>query len=91
MSSQTAVRNPVTPSKESVPETSQLTITVALEIKPGTSQTQAAAEAEFLTLFREYLTQTDGSFQTDYGPNPWGGYEGPTATSVTVLGPDEST
>ena len=45
---------------------------------------------EFLTLFREYLTAKDGSFQTDYGPAPWGGYEGPTVTSVTVLGSEES-
>ena len=68
-----------------------LNITVELDLKPGAHQNQAAAEAEFLTLFREYLTHKDGSFQTDYGPNPWGGYEGPTVTSVTVLSPDEST
>jgi hypothetical protein len=34
-----------------------LTITTELTIKPGSGQTQEQAEAEFVKLFREYLTQ----------------------------------
>jgi hypothetical protein len=66
-----------------------LTITVDLTIKPGANQSQEEAEAEFITLFRGYLTNKEGAFQSDYGPEPWGGYEGPTVTAVTVTGPDE--
>ncbi|WP_026534627.1 hypothetical protein [Arthrobacter sp. H14] len=90
MSNHAAVHRPEKPSEESVPETTHLVVSVVLDLKPGTSQTQAEASMEFLTLFREYLTAKDGSFQTDYGPAPWGGYEGPTVTSVTVLGSEES-
>lgn len=67
-----------------------LTITTELTIKPGTGQTQEQAEAEFVALFRDYLTQKDSAFQTDYGPKAWGGYEGPTVAAVTVHGPSES-
>ena len=66
-----------------------LTITVALAIRPGANQSQEDAEAEFTTLFREYLTNKEGAFQSDYGPDAWGGYEGPTVTAVTVTRPDE--
>ncbi|MCB5280488.1 hypothetical protein [Arthrobacter sp. ES1] len=66
-----------------------LTITTELTIKPGAGQTQEQAEAEFVVLFREYLTTKDSAFQADYGPEPWGGYEGPTVASVTVRGPEE--
>jgi hypothetical protein len=66
-----------------------LTITTELTIKPGVGQTQEEAEAEFVRLFREYLTQDDSAFKADYGPDAWGGYEGPTVTSVIVRGPDE--
>jgi hypothetical protein len=68
-----------------------LTITTELTIKPGAGQNQEQAEAEFVRLFREYLTQDDGVFQTDYGPNAWGGYTGPTVADVTVRGPGEQT
>jgi hypothetical protein len=66
-----------------------LTITTELTIKPGAGQTQEQAEAEFVKLFREYLTQDDSAFLADYGPNAWGGYTGPTVTTVTVHGPGE--
>lgn len=66
-----------------------LTITTELTIKPGAGQTQEQAEAEFVTLFTNYLTQKDSSFQADYGPEAWGGYEGPTVAAVTVRGPGE--
>lgn len=66
-----------------------LTITTELTIKPGAGQTQEQAEVEFVTLFREYLTQPDSAFQADYGPAPWGGYEGPTVSAVAVHGPGE--
>lgn len=66
-----------------------LIINTELTIRPGVGQSQAEAEAEFAQLFTEYLTQTDGAFQTDYGPNAWGGYDGPTVTSVIVRGPGE--
>jgi hypothetical protein len=66
-----------------------LIITTELNVKPGTGQTQEEAEAEFVVLFREYLTQKDSAFLADYGPEPWGGYEGPTVAAVTVLGPND--
>lgn len=66
-----------------------LTITTELTIKPGAGQTPEEAEAEFVKLFREYLTLPDSAFQTDYGPEPWGGYKGPTVISVIVHGPGE--
>lgn len=68
-----------------------LKIITDVAVKPGASQTQEEAEAEFVQLFREYLTSKDGAFQADYGPDPWGGYSGPTVTAVAVLGPDEPT
>lgn len=83
--------NATVPPLVSAPEiTAQLTVSVVLDLKPGKNQTEALARAEFLRLFGEYLAAEDGSFQTDYGPSPWGGYEGPTVTSVTVLDPEES-
>lgn len=66
-----------------------LIITTELTIKPGSGQTQKEAEAEFVKLFREYLTLPDSAFQADYGPEPWGGYRGPTVTAVSVHGPGE--
>lgn len=66
-----------------------LTITTELTIKPGAGQTQEQAEAEFVTLFRDYLTQEDSAFRIDYGPKAWGGYEGPTVAEVVVRGPGE--
>jgi hypothetical protein len=66
-----------------------LTITTELTIKPGSGQTQEQAEAEFVKIFREYLTQDDSAFLADYGPNAWGGYEGPTVAAVIVRGPGE--
>ncbi|MGY4541200.1 hypothetical protein ACVWY0_001109 [Arthrobacter sp. UYNi723] len=68
-----------------------LKIITELTIKPGARQTQEEAEAEFVLLFRDYLTLKDSAFQADYGPDPWGGYTGPTVTAVAVLGPDEPT
>lgn len=68
-----------------------LKIITELSIKPGAGQSQEEAEAEFVRLFRDYLTLEDSAFQADYGPDPWGGYTGPTVTAVAVLGPDEPT
>lgn len=67
-----------------------LKIIAELTIKPGSGQTQDEAETEFVTLFREYLTNKEGAFQCDYGPTPWGGYEGPTVSALSVRGPNES-
>jgi hypothetical protein len=66
-----------------------VTVTTELTIKPGAGQTQEEAETEFVRLFRDYLTLKDSAFQADYGPEPWGGYQGPTVASVVVRGPDE--
>lgn len=66
-----------------------LRMTVEVSLKPGSNQSEAKAKAEFIKLFREYLTNEEGAFQCDYGPEAWGGYEGPTVTAVTVKGPDE--
>ena len=59
-------------------------VLVDLAIKPRAGQSQEDADAEFLTLFREYLTLPEGPFQEDYGPSAWGGYDGPFVTGVTV-------
>jgi hypothetical protein len=66
-----------------------LAITTELTIRPGVGQTQEEAEAEFVRLFRDYLTMKGSAFQVDYGPEPWGGYEGPTVAAVVVRGPGE--
>lgn len=68
-----------------------LDITVKLDVKPGENQTQEEAQVEFTKLFRDYLTQHDSQFRIDYGPETWGGYDGPTVTDITVVGPDGST
>ncbi|WP_459793191.1 hypothetical protein [Arthrobacter sp. AD-310] len=66
-----------------------LRMAVEVTLKPGSNQSQAEAEAEFIKLFREYLTNEEGAFQCDYGPDAWGGYDGPTVTSVEVRDPEE--
>lgn len=66
-----------------------LRMTVEITLKPRNNQSQAEAEAEFIKLFREYLTNEEGAFQCDYGPDAWGGYDGPTVTSVAVRDPEE--
>lgn len=68
-----------------------LELTVKLDITPGENQSREEAESEFTRLFRDYLTQLDSQFRIDYGPEAWGGYEGPTVTDITVIGPDGST
>lgn len=41
-------------------------------------------EAEMALLVAEYLTNPEGSFITDYGPEAWGGYDGPKVSRVRV-------
>jgi hypothetical protein len=77
----------ITPPNNTPPEeqeTSRLTIQVDLDIKPSPGQSHEAAREEFLVLFRQYLTEKESPFQGDYGPEPWGGYDGPTVKGVTV-------
>lgn len=57
-------------------------IMTEFDIKPGAGQTQQEAEASFVKLFDEYLRNDEGAFQADYGPDAWGGYDGPTVTAV---------
>lgn len=64
-------------------------IMTELDIKPGKGQSQEEAEAEFMVLFRQYLTNKEGAFQADYGPEAWGGYDGPTVTAVRSVVPAE--
>ncbi|KIA73378.1 hypothetical protein ANMWB30_23050 [Arthrobacter sp. MWB30] len=66
-----------------------LKITTELTVQPGSGQTQEQAEAEFVQLFRAYLTTKDSAFQKDYGPEAWGGWTGPRAIAVTVHDPEE--
>lgn len=65
----------------------ELEMNVKLTIKPGKKQTPEEAAAEFAVLFSQYLTNTDGAFVADYGPHPWGGYEGPTVKTISVTDP----
>lgn len=67
-------------------KTVDMKVSVEFTIKPGKGQSKAEAKEKFLKLFREYLTYPDNPFQTDYGPEAWGGYEGPTVTAVKVEG-----
>lgn len=41
-------------------------------------------EENFEDLFVEYLTHEDSSFIEDYGPDAWGGYDGPKVVGVQV-------
>lgn len=66
-------------------------IITELTIKPGKGQSQEAAEAEFITLFQQYLTNNEGTFQADYGPEAWGGYDGPTVSAVAFPEQDAQT
>lgn len=63
---------------------STISTNVTLTIEPSEGQTNEEAAAEFLTLFKEYLQNPEGTFLTDYGEDAWGGYEGPTVSSVHV-------
>lgn len=38
----------------------------------------------FANTFAEYLTTEGYPFEEDYGPNAWGGYDGPFVTGVIV-------
>lgn len=64
-----------------------LKITVKFKLKPRKGQTKKEAKKEFAANFHGYLTDKEGSFQSDYGPNAWGGYEGPFVKEVSVHGP----
>ena len=39
---------------------------------------------EMRSLLVSYLTQPDSPFISDYGPDAWGGYDGPFVTAVDV-------
>ena len=41
-------------------------------------------EVAFDRHLKHYLTDEDGSFMQDFGPEAWGGYEGPFVTGATV-------
>ena len=64
--------------------THTLSTNVVMNIVPRDGQSNEEAIAEFLQLFKEYLQEPEGTFQTDYGQEAWGGYEGPFVTDVTV-------
>lgn len=57
-----------------------LKLSVELEVKPRAGQSQEDAEAEMTLLFDQYLTLPEGDFQEAYGPEAWGGWEGPFVT-----------
>jgi len=54
----------------------ELTLTVTIQTDGDTD--------EMFTLVSQYLTSADYPFLGDYGPDAWGGYEGPIIRSVTV-------
>lgn len=39
---------------------------------------------EFAKVFAEYITEVDYPFESDFGPQAWGGYDGPFVTSCSV-------
>ena len=39
---------------------------------------------EFKKLIAEYMTLDEGVFLSDYGPNAWGGYDGPMVAAIEV-------
>lgn len=41
-------------------------------------------EVAFDRHFKGYLTDEDGPFMQDFGPQAWGGYDGPTVSAVTI-------
>lgn len=40
---------------------------------------------EFTRIFEQYLTEPEHPFLNDYGPNAWGGYEGPKVVGTPVV------
>jgi len=56
----------------------KLTFTVELEI-------DTAEPGMFPEVFAEYLTEPSNPFLTDYGPDAWGGYEGPKVVGTPVV------
>jgi hypothetical protein len=59
------------------PPRKSLTFTVTLDVQGDDPDRMNA-------LFSEYLTLGEGPFAADYGPQAWGGWEGPFVTGVTV-------
>ena len=59
-------------------ETDTLTALVTIQLTPGAEGTEFASE------FVYYLTEKESPFWGDYGPDAWGGYEGPTLNTVRV-------
>lgn len=61
-----------------------LKVTVEMDITPREGQSQEEAENQFYGLFSQYLTSKEDPFRTDYGPDAWGGYDGPFVKDVAV-------
>jgi hypothetical protein len=59
-------------------------ITVEIDVKPREGQTQVEADAEMERLVSAYLTNAEYPFLADYGPDAWGGWDGPFALAVRV-------
>lgn len=60
-------------------ETFTQTITVHVTCTVGES-----GETDFAHYLSEYLTEPSAPFITDYGPDAWGGYDGPKVVRVEV-------
>lgn len=56
--------------------TKKLTLLVTLEVEGDLTEMEAAV--------REYLTEPESPFLTDYGTDAWGGYTGPFVHKAKV-------
>lgn len=81
-------------------ETTEVKALVTLTVAPKEGQSAAEAGPEMLRLFKEYITERDYTFLSDYGATEegliayrqdpdeaeptWGGYEGPFVLSAAV-------
>jgi len=56
------------------------TLSLNIELSGATPEN----EAEFLKQLAEYITNENSSIIEDFGPEAWGGYEGPTLKRLDV-------
>lgn len=86
-------------------ETTEIEAVVTLSVAPKAGQSLDEAGAQMFTLFREYITEREYNFLSDYGATKesliayrqdpeeaeptWGGYEGPFVLAADVREADE--
>lgn len=57
-----------------------IALTLHIELNDATPE----GEAAFMKTLAEHLTNENGALVEDFGPEAWGGYEGPTLKRLDV-------